>query len=212
MPAAAQLSVATDCLRGNAHDWGVSEVRRGSMRSYTDFRRALLAEYWTDDRQEMAKLEILRSRWSRDAGVGMAEWLVSMTRRAQLLDPPLPEERLAATLAHHFPESVSTTLLADGHLTLDSMRQYLRRMDSAKEWHRVMTVGHSSASRSGQPRPRPGSPVQVSAVQVHSSSESAGEGTAEKNRRKRRRGRRSSDHLREARRTAAPTASPPGVR
>ena len=67
----------------------------------------------------------------------MAEWFVSKCRRGQFLDPPLPERQLVCRLAHYFPESVSAALLADGHMTLEGVRSYLRCLDGAKMWRKA---------------------------------------------------------------------------
>lgn len=177
VPEHARLGVATDCLRGNAHDWGMGEVRLGTIRTFAQFREALLREYWDDDRQELYKMEMYRSRWSPSSGVGMAEWFVSMCRRAQFLDPPLPERQLVCRLAHHFPESVSAALLADGNMTLAGVRSYLRRLDGAKMWRKAWVPaaserpqqqgGHSHHQSAAAPR----RPVPVRAIEAHQEDE-----------------------------------------
>ena len=177
VPEHAQLGVATDCLRGNAHDWGMGEVRLGNLRNYAQFREALLREYWDDDRQELYKMELYRSRWSSSSGVGMAEWFVSMCRRAQFLDPPLPERQLVCRLAHHFPDSVSTALLADGNMSLAGVRSYLRRLDGAKMWRKAWVPASSErpqqqgGSSHRQDAAPPRRPVHVRAVEAQEEGE-----------------------------------------
>lgn len=167
VPPAVQLHQALDCLRGNAHQWALTLRRRGQLHSYADLREALKREYWTEDRQDLAKLEFFRARYHQNTGVSMAEWLITWSRRAQFLDPPLPERTLVLRIAQHYPDPVCQALLAMPDLREDDMRAYLRRLDSAKRWKAAMAPdAPTGVSAAGAPGPPRGAHVHAIAVET----------------------------------------------
>lgn len=175
VPARQQLGVAMRCLKGNASDWGESELDDGHLGDYDDFKTALLAEYWTPARQELARLELYRSVWTPGSGVSMAEWMISMTRRAQFLDPPLPEGQLAYCLAHHFPDHVRVAFLSPGvPRTVRALRGFLRQLEGVKEWRQgLQLAGGPAGSRSTGEPARRGTGVPISAVTVEAEADPA---------------------------------------
>lgn len=140
VPEMEQLDVAMKCLTGNASEWGETERDLGTISSYTDFCRVLRQEYWTPARGELARVELHRTAWSPSTGLSMAEGLVSLARKAQFLDPPLPEEQLVHRLAQHFPDAVSTAFLRPGAQprSVRALRAFLRDLEDSDEWRRTM--------------------------------------------------------------------------
>lgn len=151
---AQQLEAALECLEGPARNW--STIYKPSWKTYEDFRKDFLNNYWSDLEQGKIRHMILTGTWKNRHTMG--DHFAYYVNLAQQLTNPFQETELVSLLLRHFPIHVQSLWSLKPNKTLAEAASFLKQQEDIVHYRNDPSRPATTVDRrahTNQPRAQP---------------------------------------------------------
>lgn len=124
VPEERKMGLATGCLKGTAGDWVA--VKEPSFKTYEDFVHSFKSRFWGLDKQRELFLEI---QYGRFESGNRSDYFLNLINQASFLEEKISDKDLIEKISKHFPTEVRRGIITQGLHTIDSVEEYLRKID-----------------------------------------------------------------------------------
>ena len=152
LPEESKLEEVQDCLRNPARFW--ADIYSARWKSFEDFRRDFIEQYWSQNHQAALRQEISNSRWVPGKWT-MAQHFAYFASRASRLTNRMVDEVLITTLMQHFPPPVQSLWQVLGGGTVTEAYDFLGKHGGALPGGSESTPSPADDVSTSRPRHHP---------------------------------------------------------
>lgn len=124
VPEESKINLSVNCLKGTAADWVAT--KETSFKNYDDFKKAFEDRYWGLEKQRELYWEI---KYGRYRSGNYSDYFLDLINQANFLSNKIPDEELVDKISKHFPMEIRRGLVMQGLQTIESVEEYLRKLD-----------------------------------------------------------------------------------